>query len=116
MKTISINGHILEKALLVDDPDVKRTYEDDSGNKRHIRSFSQAESLWRYIRKHPEGIVIAGTGVFFFKEPVPVSAAMVRFDEAGNANILIREGAAEIEEKLESIDTFRSISQDVFFG
>lgn len=116
IKTIKINGHVLEKALLVDDPDVKKVYEDSMGNKRHIRSFSQADSLKRYIKKHPEGMILAGVGVFFFDEPVPVSSAMVRFDEAGNANILIREGAAEIEEKLESIDTFRSISQDVFFG
>ena len=116
IKTIKINGHVLEKALLVDDLDVKKVYEDSMGNKRHIRSFSQEDSLKRYIKKHPEGMILAGVGVFFFDEPVPVSSAMVRFDEAGNANILIREGAAEIEEKLESIDTFRSISQDVFFG
>lgn len=108
MKTISINGHMLEKALLVDDPEVKKTIGDASGNLRHIRSFTQPARLKGYIRKHPEGIVLAGTGVFFFKEPVPVSLAMIRFDEAGNADITVKEGAEELEKQLRAMEIMRA--------
>ena len=102
MKNIRINGHILDGPLLVDDPDVKKTFMDASGQLRHVRSFSQAGRLKSYVRSHPEGIILAGVGTFFFLEPIPVSAAMIRFDEAGNADILIRGEAESIEKQLEA--------------
>lgn len=104
MKNIRINGHILEGALLVDDPDVKRTFMDASGQLRHVRLFSHPGRLKSYIRKHPEGIILAGAGSFFFIEPVPVSAAMIRFDKSGGADILVREGAESLEKQLLAIE------------
>ena len=115
MKTISINGHILEKALLVDDPDVKESFTAGSGAERHIRSFTDPDKLKRYISKHPEGIIIAGVGVFFFKEPVPVSSAMVSLDESGSVNILIRDGAEEIEKQLASFDSIREAATGIVY-
>ena len=104
MKDIKINGHKLGGALLVDDPDVKRTFMDASGQLRHVRLFSHPGRLKSYIRRHPEGIILAGVGAFFFIEPVPVSAAMIRFDASGGADILVREGAESIEKQLLAID------------
>ena len=104
MKNIRINGHVINGALLVDDPEVKRAFPDASGKLRHVRSFSQPGRLKSYVRKHPEGIIMAGTGGIFFLEPVPVSAAMIRFDEAGCVDILVREGAESLEKQLATID------------
>ena len=115
MKTISINGHVLEKALLVDDPEVKKAVEDASGNERHIRTFLDPAKLKNYLKKHPEGIIIAGTGVFFFKEPVPVSSAMIGFDESGNADIIVRDGAEEIEKQLSTISEVRDAATEKIF-
>ena len=56
MKNIRINGHVINGALLVDDPEVKRAFPDASGKLRHVRSFSQPGRLKSYVRKHPEGI------------------------------------------------------------
>lgn len=104
MKDIKINGHVIEGALLVEDPDVKRTYMDASGQLRHVRSFSQPGRLKSYIRRHPEGIILAGAGAIFFLEPVPVSSALIRFDEAGNADILVRDEAESIERQLTAME------------
>ena len=90
---IKINGQVLDAALLIDDPHVKKTYTDASGQRRHVRSFSKPASLKAYVRRHPEGIIVAGAGNLFFLEPVPVSAAMIRFDETGSADIRIRRNA-----------------------
>ena len=104
MKNIRINGHVINGALLVDDPEVKRAFPDASGKLRHVRSFSQPGRLKSYVRKHPEGIIMAGTGGIFFLEPVSVSAAMIRFDEAGGVDIQVREGAESLEKQLATID------------
>lgn len=104
MKSIRINGHVINGALLVDDPEVKRAFPDASGKLRHVRSFSQPGRLKSYVRKHPEGIIMAGTGGIFFLEPVPVPAAMIRFDEAGGVDIQVREGAESLEKQLATID------------
>ena len=104
MKDIRINGHVINGALLVDDPEVKRAYPDASGQMRHVRSFSQPGRLKSYVRRHPEGIVLAGTGCFFLLEPVLVSAAMIRFDETGSVDILVREGAESLEKQLTTMD------------
>lgn len=111
-KGIKINGHVLDAALLIDDPDVRKTYTDASGRRRHVRSFSQPGRLRSYLRRHPEGIIIAGAGNFFFLEPVPVSAAMMRFDETGSADILIREGAEKIERQLMAMEAIRAAAAD----
>lgn len=103
MKSIRINGHILDGALLVDDPDVKQTFEDASGQQRHVRSFADPSRLKAYVRRHPEGLILAGVGTFFFLEPVLVSAAMISFDEGG-AEIFVREGAESLEKQLRAID------------
>ena len=103
MKNIRINGYTLEGPLLVDDPDVKRTFMDASGQLRHVRQFSNPSRLKNYMSRHPEGIILAGAGNFFFLEPVPVSAAMIRFDSSGGADILVREGAEDIEKQLVAI-------------
>ena len=100
MKVIKINGHILDRPLMVDDPEVKRAYRDAQGMERHVRFCSQPGRLKAYLRKHPEGIILAGAGTAFFTEPVPVSAAMIRFDEAGNADIIVKEEAELIEKQL----------------
>ena len=63
MKDIKINGHILDGALLVDDPDVKRSFYDASGQLRHVRFFSQPGKLKSYVCRHPEGIIIAGVAL-----------------------------------------------------
>ena len=112
MKTISINGHILNSALLVDAPDIKRTAVDASGQQRHIRSFSHPGRLRNYLEKHPEGMILAGIGSSFFREPVPVSSAMVRFDECGNADIRIRDGAEQIEKQLSAIEAIRAAASE----
>ena len=104
MKNIKINGHIIGGALLVDDPDVKRTFTDASGQLRHIRFFSHPGRLKSYIRRHPEGIILAGVGSVFFIEPVPVTAAMIRFDESGDADILVRDGTECLEKQLSAIE------------
>ena len=105
VKGIKINGHMLDGALMVDDPDVKKAYPDASGQLRHVRTFSQPGRLRSYLKKHPEGIILAGVGTFFFLEPVPVSSAMIRFDEAGSVDIVVREGAEEIEKQLAAMET-----------
>ena len=104
MKYIRINNHVINGALLIDDPDVKKSFTDASGQIRHVRSFSQPGKLKSYVRRHPEGIIIAGAGAFFFIEPVPVSCAMIRFDEAGGVDIQVREGAESLEKQLATID------------
>ena len=110
MKYISINGHILQKSLMVDDPDIKRTFTDASGSQRHIRLFKDPARLKSYVKRHPEGIILAGVGVFFFTEPVPVSAAMIRFDDAGNVEITVREGAYRVEKQLSIMEDIRAAS------
>ena len=112
MKTIKINGHYLGGALLVDDPDIKRTYTDASGQPRHVRCFTQPAGLKAYVRRHPEGIIVAGAGNLFFLEPVPVSAAMIRFDETGSADIRIKEGAERIEKQLAVMEAIRTAALD----
>ena len=112
MKTIKINGHYLGGALLVDDPDIKRTYTDASGQPRHVRCFTQPAGLKAYVRRHPEGIILAGVGNIFFTEPVPVSSAMISFDENGSANIQVREGAAELERQLEAIEAIQTAAEN----
>ena len=112
MKCIKINGHILDAALLIDDPDVRKTYADASGRRRQVRSFSQPGWLRSYLRRHPEGIIIAGAGNLFFLEPVPVSDAMISFDETGSADILIREGAEQIEKQLAAMEAIRAAAAD----
>ena len=112
MKNISINGHTLEGALLVDDPDIKRAFPDASGQLRHIRSFSQPGRLKAYIRKHPEGIILAGVGAIFFLEPVPVTSAMISFDESGSADILVRDRAEEIEKQLVAMEAIRAAAAE----
>ena len=112
MKYIRINGHILNGALLVDDPDVKQAFADASGQLRHVRSFSDPGRLKGYVRRHPEGLILAGAGTFFFLEPVPVSSASIRFDEAGSADILVREDADRIEKQLAAIDAIRDAAEE----
>ena len=104
MKNIRINGHIIEGVLLIDDPEVQRTFMDASGRLRHVRLFSHPGRLKSYIHRHPEGIILAGVGTFFFIEPVPVSAAMIRFDAFGGADILVRDGAESLEKQLLAIE------------
>jgi hypothetical protein len=104
MNDIKINGHIINGALLVDDPDVKRTFMDASGQLRHVRFFSHTGRLKSYLRRHPEGIILAGVGSFFFIEPVPVSGAMIRFDRSGTVDILVRDGAEGLEKQLLAIE------------
>lgn len=107
-REIRINGHGINGALLVDDPDVRQTFEDASGQLRHVRSFSQPDRLKSYVRRHPEGIILAGAGTIFFLEPVPVSSAMIRFDKEGSADILVRDGAESIEKQLTAMDAIRT--------
>lgn len=109
---IKINGQVLDAALLIDDPHVKKTYTDASGQRRHVRSFSKPASLKAYVRRHPEGIIVAGAGNLFFLEPVPVSAAMIRFDETGSADIRIKEGAERIEKQLAVMEAIRTAASD----
>lgn len=111
-KEISINGHVLDGALLIDDPEVKHSFTDASGQQRHVRSFSQPGRLRSYMRRHPEGIILAGAGNIFFTEPVPVSPAMISFDETGSANIQVREGAGDIERQLEAIEAIQTAAEN----
>ena len=115
VKDIRINGHVLEGTLLVEDPDVKRTFTDASGQLRHVRSFTQPGKLKSYLRKHPEGIILAGVGAFFFIEPVPVSAARIRFDEAGSAEIHVSEEAERIEKQLEAMERISAAAEAAGF-
>lgn len=112
MKDIKINGYVLDGALLVDDPDVKKTYVDASGQQRHVKSFSQPGKLKSYVSRHPEGIIIAGVGAFFFIEPIPVSCAGIRVDEAGNAEIQVRDHAESVEKQLSVMEAIRSAAED----
>lgn len=107
-KDIRINGHRLDGPLLIDDPDVKRVFTDALGQLRQVRSFSQPDRLKSYVRRHPEGMILAGAGNIFFLEPVPVSSAMIRFDESGNADILIREEAESIEKQLTAMEEIQA--------
>lgn len=108
MKDIKINGYSLDGALLVDDPDVKKTIIDASGHHRSVRSFSQPGRLKSYIRRHPEGMILAGVGSFFFLEPVLVSSAMIRFDETGSADIQVKDGAEMIQRQLAAMDAIHA--------
>lgn len=112
MKDIKINGHILDGALLVDDPDVKRSFYDASGQLRHVRFFSQPGKLKSYVCRHPEGIIIAGVGAFFFIEPILVPCTMIRFDEAGNADIQVRDNAESVEKQLSVMEEIRVAAED----
>ena len=112
MKDIRINGHILDGSLLIDDPDVKKTFTDASGQLRHVRSFSQPGKLKSYVRRHPEGIILAGVGAVFFLEPVPVSSAMIRFDETGGADIQVRDNGENIEKQLTAMEAIRAAAED----
>lgn len=112
MKDIRINGHILDGSLLIDDPDVKKTFTDASGQLRHVRSFSQPGKLKSYVRRHPEGIILAGVGAVFFLEPVPVSSAMIRFDETGGADIQVRDNAESVEKQLLAMAAIRTAAED----
>ena len=112
MKDIRINGHILDGSLLIDDPDVKKTFTDASGQLRHVRSFSQPGKLKSYVRRHPEGIILAGVGAVFFLEPVPVSSAMIRFDETGSADIQVRDNGENIEKQLTAMEAIRAAAED----
>ena len=114
MKRIRINGHALDGALLVDDPDVKRAFPDASGQMRHVRCFSQPGRLKSYAKRHPEGMILAGVGTFFFLEPVPVTPAMIRFGEAGDADIHIREGAEMIDKQLAAMEAIRAAASKEF--
>lgn len=107
-KGIRINGHVLNGALLVDDPDVKQAFTDASGQLRHVRSFYQPDRLKSYVRKHPEGMILAGVGNIFFLEPVPVSPAMIRFGESGDADILIRDEAESVEKQLTAMEEIQA--------
>ena len=111
-KEISINGHVLDGALLIDDPEVKHSFTDASWQPRHVRCFTQPAGLKAYARRHPEGIILAGVGNIFFTEPVPVSFAMISFDENGSANIQVREGAADIERQLEAIEAIQTAAEN----
>ena len=73
-----------------------------------MRSFVQPGRLKSFVRKHPEGIIIAGVGNIFFIEPVLVSSAMIRFDEEGGADILVKEDAELIEKQLAAMDAIRA--------
>lgn len=110
MKEIRINGHVLDGALLVDDPGVKRAFTDASGQLRHVRLFSKPGGLKSYLRRHPEGIILAGVGAVFFLGPVPVTSAMIRFDEEGNADILVREDAESIEKQLKAMESIHTVA------
>lgn len=112
MKQIRINGHALGCPLMIDDPDVKRTFRDTAGQERHVRYISQPGRLKGYLKKHPEGIIIAGAGPFFFNEPVPVSSAMIRFDESRNADILIREERETIEKQLLIMEAIQTAAEE----
>ena len=112
MKDIRINGHILDGSLLIDDPDVKKTFTDASGQLRHVRSFSQPGRLKSYVRRHPEGIILVGVGAVFFLEPVPVSSAMIRFDETGSADIQVRDNGENIEKQLTAMEAIRAAAED----
>ena len=114
MKCISINGHKLERALLVEDPDVRQSLCDASGNEHHVRTFSGPDPLMRYLRKHPEGLIIAGMGLSFFSEPVAVPAAAVRFDESGSADIRVRDEDGSIERQLQAMDAIREAAAEQF--
>ena len=112
MKDIKINGYSLDGALLVDDPEGKKTIADASGHTRSVRSFSQPGRLKSYIRRHPEGIILAGVGAVFFLEPVPVSSAMIRFDETGGADIQVRDNGENIEKQLTAMEAIRAAAED----
>ncbi|MBQ6439143.1 MAG: hypothetical protein IJJ06_03255 [Mogibacterium sp.] len=112
MKNIKINGYALDGALLIDDPDVKQTFPDASGQLRHVRSFSQPGRLRTYVRRHPEGIILAGVGTIFFLEAVPVSSAMIRFDETGSVDIQVKDGAEMIQMQLIAMDVIRAAAAE----
>lgn len=114
MKNIRINGHRIEGPLLVDDPDVKKTYIDASGQLRHLRSFSQPVRLKAYVCRHPEGMILAGIGTIFFLEPIPVSAASIKFDEEGNADLLIRDEAGSIEKQLKAMEAISTAASQEY--
>lgn len=115
MKRIRINGHTLEGALLVDDPDVKKTFVDASGQLRRVRSFTQPGRLKSYVLRHPEGIVLAGVGSIFFLEPVPVSAAMIRTDGESGLDILLKEDAERIERQLAAIEDIYAAAEECVY-
>ena len=112
MEGIKINGHVLEAVLLIEDPDVKQAFTDASGGLRHVRAFSQPGRLKSFLRRHSKGLILAGVGNIFFLEPVPVSSAMVRFDESGSADILIKEGAEWIERQLTAMEAIHKAAED----
>ena len=113
-KEITINGQQLPGALMVEDPAARNFITDTNGQRRHVRSYSTPAGLRRYLNRHPEGLIIAGCGVFLFREPAAVTAARIRYDESGNVNILIPEKAEEIRRELERIVQIREAAAYLF--
>ena len=115
-KKIKMNGRVLNAALIIDDPDCKRTVYGRDGKKCHVCCISSPVYLKGYLKRHPEGIIIDGYGIAFFKEPVLISPSMVSFDQSGNANICFRDNADKIERQLEIMDQLSEIAGCSFRG
>ena len=113
-KEIRINGDTLPGDLMIEDPDARNMIIDTNGQRRHVRSYRTPAGLRRYLTKHPEGLIVAGCGVFLFREPAAVTAARIRYDESGNVNILIPEKAEEIRRELENIAQIREAAAYLF--
>lgn len=116
MESIKINGHFLERPLMIDDPDSARTFRDASGRSRSISYCTTASELREYLRAHPEGVIIAGVGTIFFLEPFPVSSGSVIFGADGSADILVKEGAEDIKKQLTAMDGIRAAAEDAISG
>ena len=111
-KQITINGHQLPGPLLIEDPDARSVLIDTNGQRRHVRSYKTPAGLRRYLQRHPEGVIIAGCGIFLFGDPAPVTAAGICYNENGGADITIRENAAEIRRELETIEMMQRAARD----
>lgn len=111
MESIKINGHFLERPLMIDDPDSAKTFRDASGRSRSISYCATASELRDYLRAHPEGVIIAGAGAIFFLEPFPVSSGSVIFGADGSADILVKEDAGGIEKQLTAMEEIREAAE-----
>lgn len=111
MDNIKINGHFLERPLMIEDPDSRTAVRDASGRTRHISYCSTAEELKDYLGTHTEGFVAAGVGTIFFLKPFAVSFASVRFDYDGSADILVKEDAGGIEKQLTAMEEIREAAE-----
>lgn len=100
-KRIRINGLELEDCLLLWDPEIKKPTKDRYTGKLHnVRRVSRPAELQKLAERQTDGLLLEGIMLTYFSEPVRIPPSCLRFDEQGNAEIRIVEGAQVVEQAI----------------